>query len=303
METSPRVSVVIPTRNRPELVLRAVRSALSQTYKNLEVVVVVDGPDPETVKAVTDLGEFCVRVRHLTESVGGAEARNEGVRTAGGEWIAFLDDDDEWLPSKIERQLEAARASKATFPIVTTRLIARRADSEEVWPRRQRRCGEDMGEYLLCREVSVRQGEGFIQTSTLLVPRELLILLPFTRGLPRHQDWDWLIRVAARPDVSVEWAWNPLTIYHIDEGRQSISRRKDEEPSIDWVKGNALITPKARAYFYATQVAVRCTSIKTFISVVQRTISYPRAFWIAMGLTFAPQSLVSRRRNGMPCHG
>src|SRR5438270_13867984 len=99
------VSAVIPTRNRPQLALRAARTALDQTHCNMEVIVVIDGPDKKTVAALRELTDKGLRVIELRNSVGGSGARNIGVQAARGEWIAFLDDDDEWLPTKIEKQV------------------------------------------------------------------------------------------------------------------------------------------------------------------------------------------------------
>jgi hypothetical protein len=90
--------------------------------------------------------------------------------------------------------------------------------------------------------------------------------------------------------------WETLVIYYIDAHRKSISAGRAADPSTDWVNGNRLVTPKARAYFYATQVAVRCGSFKTFLSIVCRTIRYPRAFLIGMGLALSPRYLVFQLR-------
>ena len=112
------VSVVIPTRNRPEMVVMAVASALRQSFGNLEVIVVVDGEDPRTRAALSAFSDARLRVIDLAVNVGGAEARNSGVRAARGEWVAFLDDDDEWLPQKLSRQMEAARQMTAAWPVI-----------------------------------------------------------------------------------------------------------------------------------------------------------------------------------------
>lgn len=100
MNEAALVSVVIPTRNRPHLLLdRALRSALTQTLSNIEVIVVVDGPDPATLQTLHGITDPRLRVVALPENLGGAEARNVGVRHARAEWVALPDDDDEWLPS------------------------------------------------------------------------------------------------------------------------------------------------------------------------------------------------------------
>ena len=121
------VSAVIPTRGRPDLVLRAVRSVLAQTLREIEAVVVVDGNDPATVWALQDVARTDSRLRivALPTSLGGSDARNRGVDEARGEWIAFLDDDDEWLPGKLEAQLRAVSPSRAPVVIGTCRITAR----------------------------------------------------------------------------------------------------------------------------------------------------------------------------------
>jgi hypothetical protein len=81
-------------------------------------------------------------------------------------------------------------------------------------------------------------------------------------------------------------------IYHIDAHRRSVSAGSTLAPSIDWISGNKHVTPKARAYFYATQIAVRCRSFRIFWLVARKTVRYPRAFLIAMGLALVPRSLV-----------
>jgi glycosyltransferase involved in cell wall biosynthesis len=301
--TKPFVSVVIPTRNRPVLVARAVRSALAQTLNHIEVIVVIDGEDALTEASLKSIADSRVNVVSLSQSVGGAEARNIGVRTSRGEFIALLDDDDEWSRDKLLRQVEVARRSSAQFPVVTCRLIARRPNGDEIWPVRKMRAMESMSEYLLCREASIRQGEGFIQTSTLLIPRQLLLEVPFTAGLPRHQDWDWLIRASSHAGVAFEWVWEPLVTYHINASGDSVSAGESLTASLDWVQASKLITPKARAYFYATQIAVRCKTPTTFFSIICNTARHPRALVIALGLAFIPRTIVySFRRRSLLNH-
>ncbi len=298
---NPSVSVVIPTRNRPTLVIRAVQSALVQTLADIEIIVVIDGHDPATTRALQAIKDPRVTVVSLSESAGGSEARNIGARMSRGEFIAFLDDDDEWSANKLSRQMAIAKASSAPFPVVTCRVIAKRPNGDELWPARQMRPNEPMSEYLLCREASIRQGEGFIQTSTLLIPRRLLSLLPFTSGLPRHQDWDWLIRTSSHEAVELLWVWDPLVIYHIGAASNSVSAGESLAASLSWVNECRLVTPKARAYFYATQIAVRCKTLSTLWSVIRNTARYPRALFIAIGLALTPRNLVYtlRRRSSI----
>lgn len=107
------MSTVIPTYKRNETLTRAIDSALNQTYIDIEVLVVNDNePDDKYSRSLGILlsryeGNSKVRLITQPKHINGAEARNAGIRAAKGEWIAFLDDDDEWLPSKIEMQMRA----------------------------------------------------------------------------------------------------------------------------------------------------------------------------------------------------
>jgi len=107
MMSGPLVSVIVPTHNRPALLRRAVTSALAQTWDRIEVVVVDDGSTDATPEVTAELLAGDRRVRSLRNDTpaGGSAARNLGLDAAAGDVVALLDDDDEWLPAKVERQL------------------------------------------------------------------------------------------------------------------------------------------------------------------------------------------------------
>jgi glycosyltransferase involved in cell wall biosynthesis len=106
----PRVSVVIPVFNRARCLGRAIDSVLDQDFKDIELIVVDDGSTDDTRKILQGYGD---RVRSVfQENQGPGAARNNGVGHATGEWIAFLDSDDVWLPQKLGRQLEWADANE-----------------------------------------------------------------------------------------------------------------------------------------------------------------------------------------------
>lgn len=301
--TSEIVSVIIPSRNRPQLASRAVRSVLAQTIQLIEVIVVVDGPDESTVKELQQIEDPRLRVIELPVNVGPSGARNAGVEAAKGTWIAFLDDDDEWLPQKIERQLEVAHQSKYTFPVIASRFFARTSKGEFIWPRRFPNPSEPISEYLFVRN-SLFWGEGFMQTSTFFTKRELLMNIPLGNNLSRHEDWDWLLRVSALADVGIEFAAEPLAIWYSETGRKRLSNINDWQYSLDWIRSvRNLATPLAYSAFITTIVGSQASiegDWKAFLPLLQESFRFgkPRPLDIILYLFrwLVPQDLRQKLR-------
>ena len=106
------VSVIITTYNRAHLVGKAIKSVLNQTFQDFELIVVDDGSTDNTEEVINSFNDTRIRyIRHKINK-GGNAARNTGLRNSKGEYIAFLDSDDEWLPEKLERQLEVFKKSQ-----------------------------------------------------------------------------------------------------------------------------------------------------------------------------------------------
>ena len=119
MPTPDLVSVVIATRNRPELVRKAIASVIAQDYAGeIEVVLVFDQSEPDLTMA-SDAPGRTVRVITNTRTPGLAGARNSGIQAAEGPWVAFCDDDDHWRPEKITRQLAAGQRSSRDVHLIT----------------------------------------------------------------------------------------------------------------------------------------------------------------------------------------
>ena len=252
---SPRVSAVIPSCRRPGLAVRAVRSALAQTFQDLEVVVAPACPGDGLAEALAALNDPRLRVLEPLAQ-GASAARNRGVAAARGAWIAFLDDDDEWLPSKLELQMATAEASAQALPVISCRMAARSGAREMRWPRRLPQPGEPIGDYLFRRR-SLFGGGGFVQTSTILAPRELLLRLPFREDLRTAEDLDWVLR-AERSGSRVEFAApeQPLTVWNIDDDRPRLSASARWRDSLAWIRGSAeLVSPEAYASYLLTWVS------------------------------------------------
>lgn len=240
----PLISAVIPTRNRPDLVLRAVNSALSQTYTNLEVIVVVDGPDSSTVSKLEALRESRLRVIELPDNVGGAGARNIGVQEAAGEWIALLDDDDEWLPEKISKQAALIMRSDPSVNFIVCRCVVRRPGMDVIRPRRLPLPGENLGEYSYC------VGEPLLFPSSGLIKKTLLIAVPFSKGIRTSDDHDWLMRATEAGAIVPGWMDDVLAIVYAG-GHTSGSNRYDNWEDIYRFAlkyRGTVLTPRAFSY-------------------------------------------------------
>jgi glycosyltransferase involved in cell wall biosynthesis len=269
----------------------------------MEVIVVIDGTDSATQSVLASIEDERLRVISVPQNVGGAEARNIGVQAARGEWIAFLDDDDEWLKQKVEKQILQAQSSNFPLPIVFSKVVARAPQADYVWPRRLPKPGESVGEYLFCRK-SLFQGEGMIQTSSILARRSLLQIVPFSAGLKKHQDWDWVIRASSVEGVGLEISPEPLVIYYIDGQRNSVGTGSDWQQSLEWIQARRRdVTGRAYAAFVLIVVAAqaaRTTGLRQYLSLFSEAFKSgtPRLMDIALfaGLRLVPRDARHRLR-------
>jgi hypothetical protein len=222
-------------------------SALAQSVDDIEVIIIIDGPDEDTRASLASVTDPRLRLIELAEPGGAPNARNVGVGQARAPWTALLDDDDEWLEHKLAVQLELARGAPAAMPIVASRLLNRTPRAELVMPRRLPEPGEPLCEYLTVRR-GLFHGEGFIQTSTIMAPTALLRRVPFTVGLRRLQELDWTVRALSHDDVDLVIAPEPLVIWHTDEDRPRISHESPWRETLEWLRrSRPLLTSRAYA--------------------------------------------------------
>ncbi|BAI74225.1 hypothetical protein AZL_a06940 (plasmid) [Azospirillum sp. B510] len=240
-----QVTVVIPTRNRPDMVMRAVRSALDQTYRDLDVVVVIDGPDPATASHLAALADPRLTVMELETNHGAAEARNIGVRAAPGDWIAFLDDDDHWMPEKVELQM-AARPAGIRFPILSCRCQVVTARGSFAWPRRLATPADAIGDYLFVRR-GLFKGETFAPTTTLLTPKALLLRNPIPKS--RFDDWEWLITCGRIDGAALIHIPDVMAIHYTEENnRVTLSTCHNINQALEWAESmRDHLSPRAYA--------------------------------------------------------
>lgn len=120
--TFPLVSVIVPTHNRPDFLEKTIQSILDQTYSNLEIIVVSNGFSESNKKTVQKFNDPRILYLEQENSGGPASPRNHGIKKAHGSYLAFCDDDDLWLPEKIEKQV-AILEKQPEFGLCYTKMI------------------------------------------------------------------------------------------------------------------------------------------------------------------------------------
>ena len=195
------VSIIIPTYNARDYVREAVRSALAQTYQNVEIIVVDDGSTDDTKKILEPYARDG-KINYIYQANQGlAGARNTGVKAARGEYIAFLDSDDLFLPKKVERQV-AALESHPDFGVCYSDVnhFTEMPNGRRFYHHRYTYPSGNIFEPLLHRQ--------FINPLCVMVRREVIKKYGmFDENLRRSEDWELWLR----------WAHSGVKFYHVDE--------------------------------------------------------------------------------------
>jgi glycosyltransferase involved in cell wall biosynthesis len=219
------VSVIIPSYNREQVIERAVRSVMAQTCGDIEIIVVDDGSTDGTSSLVAALAEQDQRIRYLQHhtNLGAQAARNTGIRAAQGEWIAFLDSDDEWLPQRLE--LELSLAHKRGVAVVYSECYVKNGYNNELKLFCTKPKSGDIYRDLL--EYPGPTFQGF------LVKKECLERIGYLdETITSYQEWDTAIQLARYYEFG--FVETPLFIYHRHED-ETIS--KDMKRDADgWAK-------------------------------------------------------------------
>ena len=188
--TMPKVSVIIPTYRRPEFLPRAIASVLCQTFEDFELLIIDDASQDTTGQVVKSISDE--RIRYCCNEInkGGAGSRNRGIREAQSSYIAFLDDDDEWLPEKLELQVALLDQSPPEVGGIYSgyeKIMSTTGESlGKTLPTKR---GDLSYELLLSNPLA--------GTSALLLRKECFEVSGlFDEELPSYQDYDLWIRIS-----------------------------------------------------------------------------------------------------------
>ena len=214
----PKVSVVIPTYNRADLLPRAVNSVLAQTYQDYEIIIVDDCSPDDTQDVAAKFSDRRIRFVRHERNRGVSAARNTGIEYARGEYIAFLDDDDEWLPMKLKEQVEVIEASSEKVGLVYGWMDTIEDSSGRRLPETRNTMAGDISEDMLAMN--------FPATTSVLLARTSAArqVGGFDESMAIYEDPDFIFRISERYQVEVlpqgrcdascrAWAWPPVGQY------------------------------------------------------------------------------------------
>ncbi len=230
------ISVVIPAYNAEQFVARALNSVLAQSRRADEIIVVDDGSTDKTAEKIKDFGD---QVRYIyQENAGASVARNRGVEAAGGEWIAFLDADDEWLPEKLGLQCALLGRNEhlvwatANFYRCLCDESRRRADIDESLAENVLGWKEYFEDFL---NTQLPHGCGW--TGTMLVKRSILQDVGLFQASMFHgqEDTDLWWRIAYQyPEIGFNT--EPLAIYHMNVSQSLTQHRLPHDIYIELIE-------------------------------------------------------------------
>lgn len=209
----PKVSVIIPTQNRAAFLRAAVQSVLNQTFQDFEIIVVDDASQDQTAEVVRSLADPRIRYLHHETKKGQGVTRNDGIQLASGEYVALLDDDDEWLPQKLGKQVLLLDSSSNKVGLIYTGFYrvdgSSRRVIDELIPERR---GYVFAELCL--------GNWIGTCSTVLLRRLCFEKTGrFDEALASGADYDMWIRVSK--EFEVDCIGEPLVLYTVHGNRIS----------------------------------------------------------------------------------
>lgn len=295
------ISVIIPTYNRENSIHRAISSVLQQTFQDFELIIVDDGSQDGTLDLIKTITDPRIKVVRHSKNSGTAEARNTGVKSSLGRYVAFLDSDDEWLPEKISRQMEVLRNREEE-------IIA------------------NVSGYYLYDEFDIRRkqipsrpnswhkhllmGCGLGEGTTLVVSRKAFEKIGyFDPSLPRYGDWDWLLRFTKLYPLTI--TLEPLAVVYrasqpqakvVERAARQFLEKHDRDFRQFGYYGKRAIGKRylevAIYYFLEGNRSVGWTWFRkaVFQSAFQRPSMYLRVFDAVLGISIVPMLIRLRER-------
>jgi glycosyltransferase involved in cell wall biosynthesis len=283
---APLVSVIIPVYNRRKLLQRALKSVASQTISNFEVIVIDDGSTDDSAETARAINGIDLKIIRHDRRRGAAAARNTGIREANGSYFAFLDSDDEWLPEKLEQQLNFLIDGEGRRDVCCTAYFLRKHN--EIW---ETTIGAETSE----TQPNLLWGCALGPGTTLITSRTCFEQVGlFDDRLQRLEDWDWMLRCSRQyqihvipyPLARVYYSAETADPEHVARALEQIYEMRQKYglsflTPIDFIKFRSTIFLERAAIYYRGGHILRAIAFTVLSFIV-----YPlrnRKFFIRMG--------------------
>lgn len=297
---APLFSVVIPVKNRSELLTRALISLRNQTFDNFEVIVVDDHSDEDIAAVAARFTDVRLQlVRQTSDRKGACAARNFGGSLAQGSYIAYLDSDDIFLPDKLQTIADQIAISQPG--VIASRLLVYRGDDRmQLRPSRAPGDDEEISEFYFVHDER-------IQSSSIVVRRDVALATKWNDALRKVQDPDFFIR-ARRASGTLLFIDRPLAVLFDDQADARISSSSAEENIRAWL-GSPMcpLTPRARSGFvlYALSHEVAKRSKIRALSIILRNCGavHPKTVLKSIYRTVAPEWLFKKTALAVAARG
>ena len=251
----PKISVVIPTFKRSNIITRSVKSVLNQSYQDFEIIIVNDGFKDNTEEILNGFNDKRIIYLEHEQNLGQSAARNTGIRAAKGQYIAFQDSDDEWLPEKLAKQMEVFENASSKVGVVYTERWSTNDNINFHIPQPQ-------------INLKVNYFRKILLQSSLITPQSAIVLADcfkkvgfFDESLHHLEDWDLWIRISKYYDFI--FINEPLVkVYHdgdnISDNQDNLIKALESILSkhLDEFKGGGSII-LANQYYYLGNLLCR----------------------------------------------
>lgn len=223
-ESAQKVSVIIPTYNRAHSIGNSIQSVLYQTWQDFEIIIVDDGSTDNTRQVVESFTDDRIRYICLEQNGGVSHARNIGIKMAEGEYIAFLDSDDEWMSEKLEKQMTVMLRESEMVGVIYCRMRGTKKDGTIlVIPELEKPVEELQGNIFF-----PLLEENVIGTPAMLVRKQCLEQTGgFDEKLKCLEDWELILRIAEKWEIG--FVDDILVEIHFSDGGVSKNIKGDVE--------------------------------------------------------------------------
>ena len=264
MIDNPKVSVIIPTKNREKSIVRSLNSVVNQSIKPFEIIVIDDGSNDNTAKVIKEKFPQ-VKLIHNQFSKGGAIARNQGSDLATGDYLAFLDSDDEWLSDHLLCKVQLLKDNNVEGAFGTFILV--KGDNKV-----SIHFGSKLDNNLNIGNAILSPVRFDTRTSTFVFKRDAFLTIKFDEVLKKHQDWDLAINF----DEKFNWVCdrNPTVKILVEQGEERMSSKLQHKSSFYFLEKNQGFLKSDNVFIFCLKQIMRSQIAKEPKEIITKYLAF-----------------------------